>query len=339
VTVCIAASCKSLGRIVFVSDTLISSEIASVEGTMKFSMVRRAQGYESWIVMFAGYAPRFASLIERARAHLNGGGYADIVNAFETSYKLELLKRIEGEVLLPYGWTRDDFLERGRMSLGDLRFERVCDRIESMTLDIDLLVAGFDEGGYAHMFELNTAGVVMKVDQACFHAIGIGAPAALGYLYPIAGFCKSEVFENTLYRVCAAKFIAENAPGVGMETTVAWMDRDGSIGGMYDQGVKQLRDVWSTSGQPPVPSTVSGIASGEAFRIGSEARSEEPIQLARLRTADFDNISRNDAKIHDGLLAFKEAAPEKWAIVADRPANEQLNALKAHIIQRRNDAD
>ena len=342
-TVCIAAICKSLGRIAVISDRLISSEVASLEGAIKFSMVRRLEGYESWIAMFAGYAPRFASLIDRARAHLNGGGYADIVNAFEASYKLELLKRVETEVLLPYGWTRDDFLERGRTGLGDLRFERLCDRIESMTLDIDLLVAGFDEGGYAHMFELNSAGVVTRIDQACFHAIGIGASAALGYLYPIAGFGKSEVFENILYRVCVAKFIAENAPGVGSETSVVWMHRDGSIGGMYDQGVNQLRDAWSTSGQPPVPSPVSGIVNGETFQIDSEPRSGgmsryEPIQLARLRAADFENISQNDAKIHAGLLAFKEVAPEKWAVVADKTVREQLNALKAHVIQRRHNA-
>lgn len=61
---------------------------------------------------------------------------------------------------------------------------------------------------------------------------------------------------------------------------------------------------------------------------------KEPAALAKLRVSDFAEPSKFDSQINAGLLAFAEAEPTKWSVVADKPHAAKLDALKTHIAQR-----
>lgn len=251
VTVCIAAVCPALGRIVWASDSLISSETAAVEGAVKMAEIK--QYGAKWMVLFAGDAHRFRALVEHAQRLIAGGTLPHVMDAFSDAYKIELLKRIETEILLPYGWTRDEFLDKGRERLGDARFGLLVDQITQTKLSIDLLIAGFSDDGGMHMFQMDAYGVSTRIDQVRFHAIGVGANAAFGALYPVSYIFDEREPEQIVYRMCAAKFSAEAVPGVGEMTFLGWRDRNGAVGLLLPAGVGQLRLLWKQLGQPPVP--------------------------------------------------------------------------------------
>lgn len=250
-TVCIAALCPVLNCVMCAFDMLISSATASAEAAMKLEEVR-AHGAE-WLILFSGYAPRFRALMERVKGTLAGGSLQDLITALETSYQVEILKRIETEILLQYGCSREDFIANGRQQFGDVRFNFLLDKIDDIDLEITLMAVGFDGNGAAHLLEVNERGVVTRVDQVAYHAIGTGRSAAVGTLHQNAAFSYGADLGTILFRLCAAKFAAENAPAVGQATfaVVAW--RGGSRLAMAPGAIDKLREVWWREGSRPVP--------------------------------------------------------------------------------------
>lgn len=252
VTVCLALAPPYRSEIILVSDQLLSSDNNSVEGPLK--LTKLAYGIEWWI-MFAGYAPRFAQLIDRVREPLGGVKETrltleTVVSFVERAYYLEIQKLIEMELLLPYGLTRDEFLKKGKRWLGEVRFNSVADQIERVDLGIELLVVGLDAMGTVRIFDVSSRGVVTH-PVLPYHAIGSGAYLALGAMYQLAFFPYMDTAEN-VYRACAAKFAAESAPGVGRET-LAMVIEPMTGASTLITNIDELRDLWQTRGQPPMP--------------------------------------------------------------------------------------
>lgn len=266
-TICIAAKCELLGRIIFAADALISNDTSSFEGGVKFNFIINA-GAE-WVAMFAGHAPEFRSILEQVRGRLKGGTLTDVTEAFEHACATALRKRIEVDLLASYGWTRDEFLATGRVSLGDQRFDRIVDAMEQTSLGIEFLVAGYDALRSARMFHVTDRGYVTRIDQLPFHAVGNGSHAAMSSMLPLGRFCGSSDFQEIVYRVCAAKFAAESVPGVGRETYISWIGADGESGALWPNGVDLLRDQWREQGQPPVP--VKAKSTIDEYTIGPDA--------------------------------------------------------------------
>jgi hypothetical protein len=128
VTVCVAAECRSLNKLVFVSDELISSEWASTEGAWKIDMISSAG---PWMAMFAGHAPTFVQVVAALRQLLGKTAgmvtaktIGEVITACSKVHADQLQKRIEMEILLPYGITREEFVEKG--SVGSVRGGLVC---------------------------------------------------------------------------------------------------------------------------------------------------------------------------------------------------------------------
>src|ERR1043166_2649868 len=120
VTVCIAAVSRALNQVIAISDTMISSDETSVEGVCK-SACLSANG--PWLLMYAGIASDAKPLIRRIGDHIKNGSAvtaAKVVAACEQAYQVELLKRVESEVLLPYGMTREEFFAAGRERFGNV---------------------------------------------------------------------------------------------------------------------------------------------------------------------------------------------------------------------------
>lgn len=250
VTICIAAVCPVLDCVMCTFDALVSSTTASADVAMKLDEIRE-HGAE-WLVMFAGYSPRFKGLVERTRGNLAGGSLQHMIAALEEAYKVELLKRIETEILMQYGCTRDDFIDRGRAQFGDVRFSFLLDKIDEIDLEISLMVVGFDSGGASHLLQIDERGIVMRCDQILYHAIGTGRSAALGALHQNAAFSFGAEPGPILYKLCAAKFAAENAPRVGRMTFALIARKGGVRHVMRPEGVDKLREMWWEEGLRPV---------------------------------------------------------------------------------------
>lgn len=251
-TVCIAVIPLHVHKIVLVSDLLLSSDEASVDGVMKFAMIAPQT---EWYVMFSGDPARFLLLMDRVRAVLGDVRNKRLLvetvrSAFETAYKLELISLIEVAVLRSYGLTHKEFSRKGKALLGEVRFNRVADQIEALDLGVEVMVAGLDVWATMHLFSISPRGILSPVALP-YHAIGAGAPIALGTLYSLKHFPGPDLAE-TVYRTCAAKFAAENARSVG-ESTYATIIAPLNGTWTLVMEIDRLRELWRTKGQPPVP--------------------------------------------------------------------------------------
>jgi ATP-dependent protease HslVU (ClpYQ) peptidase subunit len=267
-TVCIGVLPRFSDKIVMVSDLLLSSDEASVDGGMLKSAA--IAPLAEWYAMFAGNPAQFLVVMDRVRELLGDVrntrlSLSTVIRAVESAYAMEMLRIVESDVLQPYGLTRKDFIRKGKNWLGEIRFNQIADQVEAVDLGVELLVAGMDAVAKTQLFYVSSQGKVRRVALP-YHAIGSGAPIALGTLYSLPSFPTSDL-EETVYRACAAKFAAENVPSVG-ESTHAIVISPLSHTWTSIMDVDRLRELWHTRGQPPVPSGARTLIRRELRRIG-----------------------------------------------------------------------
>jgi proteasome subunit B (beta)-like protein len=275
VTVCIGVVSQSLNQIAIVFDALISGPGVSAEGVSKSDLLTHVG---PWCVMYAGEAHRFRSLQKRIADALPQlhqihqipltepkrtiaiPSLQQVVKACEDAYKVELLKRQEVEILLPYGLTLQDFIDTGLSKFGERKFTELLSKIENSVLGVSLLVVGFDEEKRPHIFELSEAGVISNFDHIGFHAIGEGQAIALGTLYPKTNVRYLLDESYLVYYACSAKFAAENAPSVGDETTCVVIGPPPRMYfNIFPKTLAELKTIWTNEGQPPVPATALAL--------------------------------------------------------------------------------
>jgi hypothetical protein len=192
-----------------------------------------------------------------------------ITSAFERACTSELHRIIEIEVLMPFGITRQDFVQKGREWFGETRFQEFVDQITRIDLGIELLVAGLDGYAESHLFSVSARGVVTPTALR-YHAIGSGAFAALGSLYQLAYFPSPEI-DETVYRTCAAKFSAENVPSVGDSTYALIIEPMSGVWTLVSE-IDHIRETWRKNGQPPFPAQARRSIGRDLRRL---ARSQE----------------------------------------------------------------
>src|SRR5437773_1913318 len=180
-TVCIAVWPQFTGTYILVTDQMLSSDVASVDGAMKMAMIAPVG---QWTAMFAGDATRFPPLMDRVRELLGDVrntrlSLGSVTAAVEKAYEIELRTRVEVDILMPYGMNRDEFVTKGREAVGDVRFNFVMDQIAATDLGIELLVVGLDGYAQSQMFTVSAKGAIIP-SVLRYEAIGNGAPTALG---------------------------------------------------------------------------------------------------------------------------------------------------------------
>jgi hypothetical protein len=96
--------------------------------------------------------------------------------------------------------------------------------------DLQILVAGFDKSGQAHIFTVTSAdrGVAKRCDIPGFHAIGSGGTGAIYMMYNRSLSPKTSVREACYYAL-EAKYFGEQATGVGPSTDMYIVRPDGSF--------------------------------------------------------------------------------------------------------------
>jgi ATP-dependent protease HslVU (ClpYQ) peptidase subunit len=254
-TVCIAVAQSGRSKLVLVSDQLLSMGDTSIEGSV-IKVRTLGRGRAPWEIMYAGDASRFAPLVDDVDEILGDLRsprltIRTVESAIERAYANQLQRRIETEILRPFDLSYEKFVKTGKRFLGEVRFNRVLDHVVEMDLGIELLVVGMDAETRMHVFTVSTRGVVER-SPLRFGAIGSGAWLALASLYPIPYFAHEPDISETVYWSCAAKFVAEAAPGVGKQTHVMVVDPY-TNGFQLLHDVDALREVWRTKGRPKAP--------------------------------------------------------------------------------------
>jgi len=237
--------------------------------------------YMGWSAMFAGDVTAAIDVIRAIRAKLGSWREShknkaldEVMLASVAAYQGQLRKEAENQVLGRYGLSMAEFLNDGRNKFGDEHFRYLCGEIEKVTLDLELLIYGYDEFRRPHIFTLLFPGVVRNFEEVGFWAIGIGQKSALSSL-----MFQSQNLNTplglTIYHVLEAKFMAESAYSIGKETFLCVYDRDWKCRYLMPSQLAMIRKRWNEEGKPRIPSGIaeniaSELITGESMRSVSQ---------------------------------------------------------------------
>lgn len=192
-----------------------------------------------WGMLYSGLPTYAESIADRAKSELltvlkepprepSRAKIKEVDQVVRRAFQEELRFQIENQFLSKWKVTLEQFRKSGKRQFGD-DFEKINKPIREFSLSTSFLVCGVDNSNFPHIFSLRSdvlignawvpSGGNVEIHDPLGHAaIGTGATMALGAL----GATDLSILsvENLVYRVAAAKFVAETAQGVGKSTII-----------------------------------------------------------------------------------------------------------------------
>jgi hypothetical protein len=229
-----------------------------------------------------------APIIEKAAEYLKAK--ENTLESACSCFKRAFQERVSGvaadRVLSRFGLDMQEFLRNGKKNFDSGTFASLCNEIRQVTLsDLAFLNYGFDKDGTPHLFCIDEPGESRILDKPGFCAIGSGLYPAESLLHYL-NQSRFRTLEETVYNVCAAKFMAERASGVGKDTFL-FVSKHGSSGFSYkdEDLVFTIRDEWDKYGAPRLP----------------------PSTLEVIRMADICCLPRHSPQERDQILKGPDA--------------------------------
>jgi hypothetical protein len=239
--------------IVTASDRAITAEITSDDCVFK------AEPYhKEWSAILSGNdISDIAPILELAKTEFldKENTLENAVESLGGAFRVCLSKKAENRILGRYSITMREFLENGRKYFRQPDHLAISQEIKYERLDCSFLSSGFDKDGHPHIFKIVEPGLVEYYDKPGFWAIGSGETAAKTLLLYLGQNIESTL-AATIYNVCASKFMAEKAPGVGRETWfyIKGFGTDALMSPLFF--VEQIRNSWESFGQPRIPEQI-----------------------------------------------------------------------------------
>jgi hypothetical protein len=174
-----------------------------------------------------------------------------VMSAFRTAFAEELVLKSHA-ILMPLGYSLEEFKADGLKQLGPEAFARILYDIQQQQIDIEFLVAGFEKDE-PYIFTVKSPGKIDHYQEIGFWAIGSGQTAALGSLFNQKFQVRFLEEEGAIYRVLEAKFNAENAVGVGPRTVLFIIRPDGTRIIPKTEDVESVRSAWDKTRTKLVP--------------------------------------------------------------------------------------
>ncbi len=261
-TVCIVAIASD-GRaqcVVTTSDQLVGGDMGSSESTVKLEMF-----WEDWSVLYAAADVGQASIVIGAAREFfcanpdTKNTVSNVRSAFKKVCRERLAEVAGDRILSPFGLDMASFLKTGREVLTDQTFNALADDIRRVSLGCEFLVYGFDSSQRAHIFKVVEYAGTGPEDVDCgkpgFAAIGVGRSPAEVILYALDQNIDVK-WQETIYNVCAAKFMSERVSGVG-KNTFLYVKKPGTNAFSRPPNlVKNIRAWWDKEGAPRIPKGV-----------------------------------------------------------------------------------
>lgn len=259
-SVCIAAICNSEAGpssvIVTASDQMVTwGTYSSSESALKAARLA-----PRWMTMIAGDDVTLGveDVIRHTRATL--ATYEDeppsvlqAQSSLLAAWRDAQNQLGQAAVLNPYRLTVDEFVRNGRQRFGDTKFLELATQLEvSSRLRCQLLAAGFDANKIPALLACDDESGCRDYTRADFLAIGTGHTTAIANM-AFHEYTRDTDLESAIYQVCAAKFMAERAPGVGKHTLVLCLRDDGKTKWIFKTHIKQIRQFWEERGRPQIP--------------------------------------------------------------------------------------
>jgi hypothetical protein len=250
----VANSDQGDGYIVTVSDRMLSTSDATIQGTDDTLKARKIS--KTWALMFsASDANLFLPIVDEVRARLEAIGKSHDLSAVQNTaaavYREKFDEIFTSLYLSRFGFKNiADYRVNGLSQLGSDTFRSVFEKIETFDLGISFLGYGFDTKKSAHLFQLENPGIVTNHDLAGCAVIGSG------FYMASASLSRKRMpyhLDAMIYRLLEAKFSAETAPGVGRRTTLFTMRCDGKDASLPQGLIGEIRKVWEKTLEQPDP--------------------------------------------------------------------------------------
>jgi 20S proteasome alpha/beta subunit len=228
-TCCVASLCDEGKSIVLVSDKMIGTSM--IESEPEISKVLWL--HKNWRAMIAGddVAQAFP-IVNAAKVALSKIKTAptlrQVTAAVYEAYCKERTEQSEAMYLTPQGWTIGEFNSSKASIIPEAAREEIAVKIARHTVEVSLLVAGFDTRGKGHIFSVDDFEQRAKPriqDLPGYHAIGSGSDAAI-YMMAYREVSSTMPLRLALYYAVEGKYFGEKAGGVGTKTDVLVMRAD-----------------------------------------------------------------------------------------------------------------
>jgi 20S proteasome alpha/beta subunit len=129
------------------------------------------------------------------------------------------------EYLSPFGLTPDTYLSASK-NMDTTLVMAIADKMLNYEVNAEALVVGCDKDGRANIYSVDNGGIVTCHNDIGFAAIGIGHPHANSCFMSHA-YWNGWPYYDAILVTYSAKKLAEVAPGVGKNTDMEFISRDG----------------------------------------------------------------------------------------------------------------
>jgi hypothetical protein len=232
--------------------------------------------------MSSGSALIAEDVISRTRRTTTGAQNLEVHTAasiLRDNYLASHVERAEQVILWPRGLTLKEFKDIGAQKIPLPIYQQIDQLFFNFSLNTEFLVAGVDSTGghlaWVHYHGVQGQGWLESFDKLGYNAIGSGGIHA-SILLSLTGQHRDLSIAETVFNVCAAKVNAEVAPGVGNQTDLTVITKDG-INFMSQNAVNQLRELHRKTAERIVPlAEVEKILAQEAERKTHEQSTSSP---------------------------------------------------------------
>jgi hypothetical protein len=262
-TICIAAKSRRDESIVAICDKMLSYDdlVPATEGAAEKAL----WVHRHWYAMMADDPTLAIPIIRRVQKHLEDestgrlSSLEEMTSAFRAAFQEQLQQEVEDRFLRVYGMNLTAFKRDGFQTFGAQEFSRLNSVIASFNLPIQFLVFGIGSDRFGHIFEVNssTGALIAEQDVTGYTAIGSGQYMAMGSL--AARPLPKLSVDHLIYRLCEGKFAAETAHGVGKETALMVLYRNGSFGMVPPSLIDTLRGFWEKERKAEVPEDATEV--------------------------------------------------------------------------------
>ena len=211
--------------------------------------------HKDWFAMMsADDLTQCVPIIEKAAEYVAGRANKlhTIRSAFKRAFSQHLVEMREDTALSKYGLTMKEFLKTGKKKFTERMFESICKGMDEVSVGCEFIVTGFDSLKKPHIFHVTNQGADGVYDKPGYHCIGYGRLVADAILYYFGQSIDRSLYE-TIFNVCAAKFMAERCAGVG-KATYLYATKYGNHAFAYVSGmIEAIRRAWDDRGCPRAP--------------------------------------------------------------------------------------
>jgi hypothetical protein len=217
-TCCVAAIANGGNAIILVSDKMIgtANKRGEPHGITKGEAI-----HKDWWALFAGDVSLAGDIFSRLKAHFPDGALSiyDARDALSTTLFEKWQSDAERAYLRKEGYTSETFRDEAPKKMAEEIYNEIRERRLRHSLKAELIVAGFDEQGTAHILSCNgfvgpDQFVPANHDSEGFCAIGSGADGAT-WMMSYRDVTRNTRRRDAAYYAVEGIYYAELGSGVG----------------------------------------------------------------------------------------------------------------------------